>query len=273
MGGSNMNYRGKNIYITGGSSGIGLGMACEFLKLGGNVVLLARKEPALKEAVAALVPLKISDKQTVEYCVADVSDRAGFADATVPCVEKFGIPDVLVHSAGTSVAKMFADNSLDEFDFVMNTNLGGTCNTVRQFVPFMEARGGSILLVSSMAGLLGVYSYTAYCASKHGMVGFAGALKAELREKNINVSLMCPPEVDTPMLELERDTIPARTRFIKDLVGTLDVETVSPYTMKKLIKNMYLIVPGFRARLTYLLNRLFPGFVRNGTDLLTDRFS
>jgi 3-dehydrosphinganine reductase len=266
-----MRYRNKTIYITGGSSGLGLGLAREFLQQGGSVVLLARKEGVLAEAVAKLQVYLQTDSQTIDSCVADVSDRVGFGNTIAHAVDKFGKPDVLIHSAGTLVTKLFTEISDEEFDHVMNTNMGGTYNVVSRFLPYMES-GGAIMLISSLAGLMGVYGYTGYCASKHAMVGFAGALRSELRDKNISVSLFCPPEVKTPLLDLERDSIPSKTRFIKDMVGTLDVEPVCAYTMKQFNRQKFMIIPGVRARLTCFLVRLFPDIMRTSTEFLADRF-
>jgi short-subunit dehydrogenase len=124
----------------------------------------------------------------------------------------------------------------------------------------MMARGsGHIVPIASSAGLYGVYGYSAYGASKFALVGLAECLRSELCGRGIRVSVCCPPEVDTPILAAEKDDLPPATRMLKNLAGTLNVDAAADALVKGIVKNRFMIIPGFRAKVFYWLKRLAPG--------------
>ena len=114
------------------------------------------------------------------------------------------------------------------------------------------------MLVSSMGGLIGAYGYSAYSSSKFALLGLGEVLSWELGENNISVSVLCPPEVATPFVEYEKETIPVETRAAKDLLGTLSPEYVADQAIKGLERGKFLIIPGFRAKCMFLLTRWLP---------------
>ncbi|HXK65646.1 MAG TPA: SDR family NAD(P)-dependent oxidoreductase, partial [Spirochaetota bacterium] len=123
------------------------------------------------------------------------------------------------------------------------------------------------VLLSSLAGLIGVYSYSAYGTSKFAVFGLADCLRSEFKENGIALSVICPPEVDTPFLQAELATIPATAKRIKKITGVLSADTIAKAILKAVQKNTYMVVPGFMGKLTWLLHRLGNGF---GTRLITD---
>ncbi len=259
----------KVVYITGGSSGIGLALAKSFAKQGADLVLLARSETKLLAAKNELTPLLFGDQKVAIQSV-DVGDYSALSASMDQLCENYGAPDLLITSAGTGVAKEFTDTSREEADSIMQINYAGTRDAIQCLLPKMITRGsGQIMLVASMASLLGTYGYTAYCASKHALMGFASSLRAEVASQNIQISMLCPPEVDTPILELEKGNIPAPTRRIKDLAGRLQADDVARYAIKELKKGKFLIIPGIRARLTYGLSRWVPGVLTAFVDWIT----
>jgi len=114
-----------------------------------------------------------------------------------------------------------------------------------------------------MAGFAANYSYATYCASKFAVVGLGRVLRLELQPRGIAVSLICPPEVDTPMVVEEARTMHPVSRTLKDLSGTLSVEEAIKGILAGLDRGTHVIIPGTSARLTYLANRYLPDFVMN----------
>ena len=118
-------------------------------------------------------------------------------------VQSFGAPDILINNVGRALPRYFEDVTFEQFDETMKTNLYGAWNTISVLVPHMKAGGGTIVNVSSMAGFIGVFGYTDYCASKFAVVGLSEALRQELRRYGITVAVLCPPDTDTPGLANE----------------------------------------------------------------------
>lgn len=253
----------KNILITGGSSGIGLGLAKAYAKQGSNIILLARNQARLDDAVAACkmvcqtsnqnpaqtisaYSVNVADPQALEQCVADIKAN------TAPL-------DLLILSAGIVQSIRFMDQSDQDFSDIMNINVMGSRAVAKAFLPDMVAKGkGQLCFVSSLGGLISTYGYSAYSASKFAVVGMAGALRQELYKSGVGVSVLCPPEVDTPMVEKEAEHILPETRFVKDIGGLLSVDTVTQATIKGLEKNRFIIVPGIMGKLSYAQARYMP---------------
>ncbi len=111
------------------------------------------------------------------------------------------------------------------------------------------------------------YGYAAYSSSKFGVVGLATALRIECKTRGIAVSVICPPEVETPMVEEERRTAPAITMQTKQFAGTVTLDDLCVQVMHGLERSRFLIVPGsWRARFTVFLGRTFPRLMASVTD-------
>jgi short-subunit dehydrogenase len=110
------------------------------------------------------------------------------------------------------------------------------------------------------------YSYAAYNASKHGVVGLAGALRLEYIDKGVEVSVICPPEINTPMVVEERKTLAPAGAKLKEAAGTLELDPACDYILAKLKRRSYMIVPGFRARCITVIARWFPGIMRKFSE-------
>ena len=110
------------------------------------------------------------------------------------------------------------------------------------------------------------YSYSAYNASKHGVVGLAGALRLDYIERGIEVSVICPPEINTPMVVEERKTLPAAGAKLKDAAGSLELAPACEYMMTQLKQRRFMIVPGFRARAVSAVARWFPNLMRKFSE-------
>ncbi len=226
--------------ITGGSSGIGRATAHLLAERGARVSLLARGADRLAKAAAALRELGAS----VETAAVDVRDQSAVTAAIGSVTAALGPCDVLITSAGMAHPGYF--EQLDDANFRehMEVNYFGTLYAVRAVVPGMiERRAGSIVGVSSAAGLIGVFGYTGYAASKFAVRGFFESLRAELAPYDIHVGCVFPPDVDTPMLDYENQFKPAETKAISGTIKPLSAEAVATSIVRGIERRQFAIIP------------------------------
>jgi NAD(P)-dependent dehydrogenase (short-subunit alcohol dehydrogenase family) len=186
---------GKVAFITGGDSGIGLGIARAFTDAGMKVVITYRTRAHLDEAMKLLA----GAADRVHAISLDVTDRAGMEKAAAETIQVFGKVHVLVNNAGVGVIGGLSHATYEDWDWAMSVNAGGVFNGVRCFLPRIQAQGegGQVVSVSSLAGLLGHAPAGVYTASKFAVVGMMEALRAELADTNIGVTVFCPGIVNT----------------------------------------------------------------------------
>ena len=252
-------HTGKRVYITGGSSGIGLALAIKYASLGAHLAIFGRNIQKLEDAVTSIKSAFSSpESQQVVGISLDLCDEEAVATTMSETVLSFGVPEILILSAGGTVTLPFRELKVHEFNSVIQTNLMGTVGPISALLPSMSESGGSVMLVSSMGGIVGAYGYSAYSSSKFALLGLGEVLRWEFTENNISVSVLCPPEVATPFVESEKATIPIEARIAKDLLGTLSAEYVADYAIRGLSRKKYLIIPGFRAKGMYVLTRIVP---------------
>lgn len=256
-------------FITGGSSGIGLETAKLMAAQGCSLVLLARGQKSLDEACRTIKNL-ISASQTVNAVSMDVSDNADVLEKIKIAVEKYGIPDILINSAGVGSGDYFENISYEQFDRLMKINVYGTRNTISAILPFMKKRGGGhIVNMSSVAGHIGMYGYSLYCTSKYAIVGFSECLRSEMKRFNISVTLICPPEVKTPFIEEEAKTLPSEARIVKNLAGLLTPEQAAKAIVRGIKRKKFLVVPGMMAKSLLFWHRISNGlFTRMPADII-----
>lgn len=266
-------FAGKTAYITGGSSGIGLACATGFAAKGANVVILARGHEQLSSAVGQIERSRISEGQVIGSISADVAERDSLTVALQGAVAKFGAPGILVNSAGISFPQKFEDVSYKKYDEIMKVNLYGTWNAVTALLPFIKEKRGYIINVSSVAGYIGVFGMTAYSASKFAVIGFSEALRSELKRFGVTVSVLCPPDVDTPMLERAEQIKPEETRAISAAASIMKADDVAKSVISAMSKGQLHILPGQGTVFTYNMSRWFPWLVEMVTDRQINRFS
>ncbi|KAG6726677.1 hypothetical protein I3842_02G092400 [Carya illinoinensis] len=232
--------KNRHVFITGGSSGIGLALAHQAASEGARVSILARSLDKLEDAKQAI---RLATGIDVAVFAADVRDY----DAVTKAVEEAGPIDVLIVNQGVFVPQELERQGLDEVKFMVDVNLIGAFNMIKAALPAMKlnrsVRGpASIALMSSQAGQVGIYGYTAYSASKFGLRGLAEALQQEVIADDIHVSLIFPPDTDTPGLVEENKRRPQLTAIIAASSGAMKADEVA---MKALsgIKSGSFIVP------------------------------
>ena len=249
----------QTVVITGGSSGIGLDLAKAYAKQGANLVLLARNQERLDAAMKECESVCNSSAQKILAFSVDVANQTQLNECVAKIKAQASVPDILILSAGIVASEHFLEQSDDGFEDIFQINVLGSRAVAKAFLPDMVKQGrGQLCFVGSLGGLISTYGYSAYSASKFAVVGMAGALRQELSAAGVGVSVLCPPEVDTPMVAQEAHNILPQTRFIKDVGGTLKVDTVTRSTLKGIRKNQFMIVPGTMAKFTYWQARCFP---------------
>lgn len=176
---------GKVVAITGASAGIGAATARALARHGASVVLGARRTERLRE-----IAEEIGGATIVEMDVRDPQDSRRLVDEAV---SRHGRVDALVANAGVGAYGGIMDLTDDQLRVMIDTNIAGTVWPIRAVVPhFIEAGGGDIVVVASVAGLRGAGDEAVYAATKFAQVGLAGALDRELRAEGIRVSTICP---------------------------------------------------------------------------------
>jgi len=185
---------GKVALITGASAGIGQACARAFAQEGARLVLTGRRQERLDQ-------LKREAEKTGTEAISVIGDAREESTAikTVEAAtQAFGRIDILINNTGTGNYKNLIDTSAEEYDDLMDTNVRSTFLFTRHTVPVMlKQKQGTILMISSMAGIYGFAGEAVYCATKFAQVGFAQALDKELRTQGIKVGVICPGGVKT----------------------------------------------------------------------------
>ena len=196
-------FQGRTAFVTGGASGMGFAMAEAFGREGMNVMLADIEEGALSRALLALRDQQIR----CEGVVADVSSRASMRKAALETISKFGKVHVVVNNAGVAVSAPMDRLTEDEWRWVLDVNLKGVVNGVEIFVPLIASHGegGHIVSTASLAGLFTGPGVEPYSATKYAVVGMSEGWRAELKSRNIGVSVLCPALVNTNILDSYRN--------------------------------------------------------------------
>ena len=191
----NPRLQGKVALITGASAGIGQACARALGAEGAHLVLTARRGERLD---ALRRELEREGGQRVVSVLGDAREERTATETVRAATDAFGTVDILVNNTGVGNYKNLVDTSADDYDEMMDTNVRSTFLFTRHVVPVMVAKKqGTILMISSMAGIYGFAGEAVYCATKFAQVGFAQALDKELRPHGIKVGLICPGGVKT----------------------------------------------------------------------------
>jgi len=182
------------VFVTGGGRGIGRAIALAFAERGATVAIAARTLGQLEETASAI---RARDARAIVLTM-DVTDSPSVTHGFAELASRTKRIDVLVNNAGIGGGEPVQDSDESAWRRIVDTNVVGTYLVTRAAVPLMRA-GGRIINVSSVLGRFGVPGYTAYCASKHAVIGFTRALALELAPRAISVNAICPGWVETDM--------------------------------------------------------------------------
>lgn len=188
--------------ITGGSGGVGMAAAEQFLSNDYAVMLTDIAQARLEQAAQAMA----TDGRQVAAWVSDVTNVADCERAVAETVKQFGRLDVLANTAGVWVEGDPAETSEEEWDWCIDVNLKGTFFMCSRAIPELKKTRGAIINVASDAGLIGLRGAAVYCASKGGVVNMTRALALDLAEDLVRVNAICPSDIDTPMLSYQAET-------------------------------------------------------------------
>jgi 3-dehydrosphinganine reductase len=255
-----MDFTDKIALITGGSSGIGLALARQLAARGARVWILARNKDRLAQAIQTIEAAR-SGSQPCGWISADVTDWETVKTAVAEIIQKAGLPDLVINSAGGARPGYFQDLDLNIFRETMDSNYFGALYVTKAVIPGMiQRRSGHIVNICSLAGLIGVFGYTAYGASKFALRGFSDTLRSEMKAHGIRVSIAFPPDTDTPQLAYENQFKPFETRAISGSANVMSPDAVAKDILRGIEKDRYMIIPGFEGKMIYHLSRLAGGW-------------
>lgn len=253
-----MSFENKTVWITGASSGIGEALVHAFAKRHANVVLSARRteelervqrEASLSEDRSLIVPL-------------DLTEPAGFTAAVEAVQGKWGGLDILVNNGGISQRSLAKDTDIAVVRRIFETNFFGTVELTRQALPLM-AKGSRIVVVSSVTGRVATPLRSGYAASKHALMGYYDALRAELYDEGIGVTIILPGYVRTS-ISLNALTASGQPQ------GTMDASTAAGMEPAELARRILRsiekgenesVIAGAKERLGVYLSRFAPGLL------------
>ncbi len=181
----------KLIVITGASSGFGKALALQFNKAGYPLLLIARRVELLEQ-------LNLDNTMCEKV---DVTDKVAFEKAVRKAEEVYGKTDLIINNAGVMLLGDLADQDASEWQKMLDVNVMGVMNGMQIVMNDMKARqSGTIINVSSIAGVKPFGNHAAYCASKYGVVGLSEVARGELSSHNVRVMRICPGAVATELL-------------------------------------------------------------------------
>jgi 3-dehydrosphinganine reductase len=238
-------WRGTHVMVTGGSSGIGRAFARQVGVRGAAVSVLALDDADLASTAAELATLGI-DARTQPV---DVTDGAAVAEAVRRVEADLGPCGALLTSAGVAHPGYF--ERLDDwvFRWMIEVDYFGTLHALRAVVPGMIARrSGSVVGISSTAGLVGVFGYSAYSPAKFAVRGLLEVLRMELLADGVHVGCVCPPDTETPQLAYENRFKPDETRAISGAIRPYSADQVAASIVAGMERGAFLISPDWQTR-------------------------
>lgn len=279
------NFQNKTVVITGASSGIGEALAYEFASLGANVVIAARNaekldgvaaritELAAEQTTPALRDTHPGDVNTTTHLQegvlpkvlavpTDVSRESDCRELIGEAVLAFGGIDILICNAGISMRAILDDVDPKVLQRLMDVNFWGTVYCTKYALPYLQASHGSIVGVSSVAGLHGLPGRTGYSASKYAMTGFLETVRIENLRKNLHVMIACPGFTATNVrfTALTKDGTP-QGRTPREEGAMMSAEEVARRIVKGIRRRKRLLLMEWEGRGTHLIKKFAPGFL------------
>ena len=260
---------GKVAFITGGGSGVGLGLARAFVAAGMKVAIADVRDDHLEEATAALGDGVLAIRL-------DVTDREAFARAADETERALGNVHVLCNNAGVNLFNDIADATYQDWDWVLGVNLGGVVNGIVTFVPRIKAHGdgGHVVNTASMAAFVAGPGAGIYTTAKFGVHGLSDALRWSLLPHGIGVSMVCPGLVKSKIYEsdlirpaeLSTQVTPANEEFMRILPGLhdagMDPDEIGEKVLRAIRRNDFYVFthPDHREELREIFDETLAAF-------------
>jgi NAD(P)-dependent dehydrogenase (short-subunit alcohol dehydrogenase family) len=215
---------GRHAVVTGGSRGIGAAVARALAARGATLTLMSRSMDELKKQAEML---RSESNASVRAFVCDVSDNASIRNAFAQATEVNGAVNVLVNNAGAAEGAPIAKMTREIWDRMIAVNLTSTYACAMEVIPAMlSARSGRIVNIASTAGLRGYKTMTAYCAAKHGVVGFTRALALETAKHGVTVNAVCPGYTDTDLTDSSVENLAGVFKVSEEEARAMLVRTI-----------------------------------------------
>lgn len=239
-------FQGQVVFITGASSGIGAAMGQAFQAAGATVAGSSRDASRLPAWLDQGVVLDVTEPDSVLAGCAAVEQEQGRVD-------------ILVNNAGVGLFMAWEETSLQDYHRIMDVNFYGSVRVTQALLPGMlERRSGVLVNIASVAGKRGYARHTAYCASKHAMLGWSKGMRKDLVGSGVQVVDICPPAIDTPFFENAgfhdyREKHPG--------LSLMSPEEVAAQTLSAVARGERGRILGMRAKVLWLLDTLAPASI------------
>ncbi|WP_059005858.1 SDR family NAD(P)-dependent oxidoreductase [Streptomyces specialis] len=242
----------KRILVTGGASGLGRAIAGHYAAAGWRVLIADLVEPAEPPA------------GDVSYQRLDVRSEEDWERVRAWCVSTWGGLDVLVNNAGVAAAGRMERIGRDDWEWILGINLNGVAAGCRAFIPlFKEQRGGHLVNISSLAGLMNLPGMASYNVSKAAVISLSETLRYELEPWNVRTTVVCPGFVPTNLGSGLRSPDPVLTEVAHKMIakGTVTPEQVAERVAEAVAKGRFLVHTHREVRVVVALKRLLPKVV------------
>ena len=246
----------NRMMITGAGSGLGREIALRWAREGWRLALCDVNEQGLAETLK-LVREAGGDGFTLRCDVRDYSQLTAVAQA---CEERFGGLDVLVNNAGVAAGGMFADLSLEDWDWQLSINLMGVIKGCKAFLPLLRASQGKIINIASMAALMQGPAMSNYNVAKAGVVALSESLLIELKPEGVAVHVVCPSFFQTNLLDSFRGPTPAMKQAVGKLLESSPISAteIAEYIYTAIEQGEFMILPHEQGRMAWALKQKNP---------------
>ena len=240
-------FNGQNVLITGGSSGIGLEIARLFGQLGANLFLVARTPARLVQAKETLTQA-LGPAGQVNTFEADVSDHRQIEAVIHQVGTEHGGLHTLINNAGMFLPGLVEDNSIDNLKHIMQVNYFGAVYATKAAWPYLKAANrGHLGFVSSVAGYAGAIGYGAYAPTKFALAGLAECLRMEAADYGIGVTIVFPPDTDTPQLHYENKHALPEAMALKANAKVMTAAAVAQKFVDGIVNNRFEVLCNFES--------------------------
>lgn len=260
----------KRVLITGAASGLGKALAFRWAKAGADICVADINQERGDEVVAELKKLGVS--AFYQHC--DITSDADVAATAEAVLQQFKGIDLIMNNAGVASVGTIAEESVEQWQWVLNINVLGAVRIMHAFLPMLRESRGYILNVASQAGLTSLPSMGSYAASKAAMVSFSETLRLELVDDNIGCSVLCPAFFKTNLDESVRSGNPAMKSVVTKLLdkATITADEVADAAFNGVQKRQHVIQSHPEGRKASLFKRLFPERYLKMMDKQTMKF-